>query len=122
SRDPPDHALARLCFPHHRAPADAEVEHAAQLLLVDVAGEPAEDERALPRIPVDLGAAPLGQDAFEVAQDAAAGYVRERERTAPQPPRPLQIEPRRRQQVRAVVVLLLEDTPYERETVCVDAG
>ena len=37
------------------APADAEVEDAPQLVLLDVPGEPAEDRRALPRVPVDLG-------------------------------------------------------------------
>src|SRR6185369_9281834 len=98
------------------APADAEVEHAAQLLLVDVAAEPAEDGRALPRVPVDLGAAAGGEDALEVA-DAAAGHVRECERTAAQPPSDIEVEPGWREQVGAVVVLLREDSADEGEAV-----
>ena len=60
------------------AAADAEVEDAAQLVLLDVAGEPVEDRRPLPRVPVDLRAAAGGDDALEVAEDAAAGHVGER--------------------------------------------
>src|SRR6476661_8756952 len=101
--------LAGLGFPHDRAPADAEVEHAAELLFLDVAGEPVEDERALPRVPVDLGAAAGRENALEVAEDAAAGHVREGERPAAQPASDVEVEPRRREQVGAVVVLLLED-------------
>src|SRR6476620_11078423 len=114
--------LARLGFPPDGAPADAEVEHAAELLLLDVAAEPVEDERALPRVPVDLGAAAGGEDALEVAEDAAAGHVRERERPAAQPPGDIEVEPGRREQVGPVVVLLLEDSADEGEAVRVDAG
>src|SRR5918996_5648882 len=71
--DPPDHELAvpRLC--DHRAEADAEVEDAAQLVLVDVAREPVEDGRALPGIPVELGAQAVRDRPREIALDAAAG-------------------------------------------------
>src|SRR4051812_25218563 len=108
--------------PHARAPADAEVEHAPQLLLVDVAGEPAEDERALPRVPLDLCVAAGGEDALEVAGDAAARHVRESEGAAAQPPGHTEVERRRCEQVGAVVVLLLEDAADERKAIGVDAG
>src|SRR6185369_253589 len=104
------------------APADAEVEHAAQLLLLDVAAEPAEDERALPRVPVDLGAAAGGEDALEVAEDAAARHVRERERPAAKSACDVEVQARRREQVWTVVVLLLEHASDESESVRVDPG
>ena len=81
-----------------------------------------EHRRALPRVPVDLGAAACGEDALEVAGDAAAGDVRERARAAAEPADDVEVEARRREQVRAVVVLLLEHAPDEREAVRVDAG
>src|SRR5262245_6411038 len=53
SHDPPDHELVAGIL-EHGAKADAEVEHAPQLLLLDVAAEPLEDRRTLPRFRVDL--------------------------------------------------------------------
>src|SRR3954468_15638190 len=114
--------LSGFGLPHDRAPADAEVEHAPQLLLVDVAGEAAEDERALPRVPLDLCVAAGGEDALEVAEDAAARHVRESEGAAAQPPGHTEVERRRCEQVGAVVVLLLEDAADERKAIGVDAG
>ena len=62
-----------------RAEADPEVEDAPQLVLVDVPREPVEDRRPLPRVPVDRArAARPGRTRREVAEDAAAGHVRER--------------------------------------------
>src|SRR3954471_4070894 len=107
-------------LPHDRAPADADVEYAAQLLRLDMAAEPAEDERTLPRVPVDLRTAAGGQHALEVAENAAARHVGEPERAAAQPPRHVEVEPRRREQVGAVVVLLLEHASDEGEAVRVD--
>ena len=88
SRDPPDHGLAGLGSLDDGAEADPEVEDAPQLRLGDVAGQPGEDRRALPRAPVDLGAAARGEDAGEVAGDAAAGDVRERLRAPAERRRP----------------------------------
>ena len=74
SRDPPDHlAGARIGRRHDGAHPDSDVEHASLLLLADsLLGQPGVDGRALPRVPVDLGGPAFGQDAREVAEDAAA--------------------------------------------------
>ena len=48
---------------------------------------------------------PVGEHALEVAEDAAAGHVRERLRAAAQRARDVEVEARRREQVVAVVVL-----------------
>ena len=52
----PDHGLAGRRLGDDGAPADPEVEDAAQLVLGDVAREPVEHGRPLPGVPVDLGA------------------------------------------------------------------
>ena len=101
---------------------DPEVEDAAQLVLVDMPREPLEDGRALPGVPVDLGGEAVGKHAREVALDPAAGDVREGVRAAAQPADVVEVEPRGREQVVAVVVLRLEDAPDEREAVRVDSG
>ncbi len=69
---------------HDRAVADAEVEDAAQLLLLDMPRQPREHRRPLPRVPVDLGAQAVGEHAREVAGDPAAGDVRESQSLAAQ--------------------------------------
>ena len=86
-----------------------------------MAGEPLEDRRALPRVPVDLGAQAVRDDAREVAEDPASGHVREGVRAVAQPAHVVEVEARRREQVVAVVVLLLEHSPDEREAVRVHA-
>ena len=80
-----DHASAPITsaparrLRHNGAHADPEVEDAARLLFLDAAlGEPLEDGRPFPRIPVDPGLHAVGQHAREVAEDAAAGDVGER--------------------------------------------
>ena len=107
-----------------RAVADAEVEDTAQLVLPDVPCEPVEDRRPLPGVPVDLARAPVRQHAREVPLDAAAGHVRERTDVGVAAERAdvVEVQPRRREQVVAVVVLQLEHLPDEREAVRVDAG
>ena len=83
-----------------RAPADAEVEDAAQLVLVDVPREPRRTPAAAPRRPSRARRCrPSGSDALEVAEDAAAGDVRERLRAAAQRARDVEVEARRREQV-----------------------
>src|SRR5919108_6635944 len=86
--------------------------------------EPAEDGRPLPGAPVDLGTEPLRQDSLEVGDDAAAGDVGEPVdvRLRPQPTDVVEVEARGREQVVAFVVLLLEDSPDEGESVRVHAG
>src|SRR3954452_5244924 len=121
SSNPADGRLAGGRLRDHGAEPDAEVEHAPELLLVDVAREPVEDGRPRPRVPVDLGAAARGEHAREVACYAPAGDVRERLRPPVQRAHLGQIEPCRCQQVVAVVVLLLEDAADEREPVRVNA-
>ena len=64
---------------------------------------------------------PSGSDALEVAEDAAAGDVREGARPAAEAAYVVEVEPRRREQVGAVVVLGLEHAPDEREAVRVDS-
>ena len=81
-----------------------------------------EHRRPRPRIPVELRDEPVGDDTREVAGDAAAGDVRERLRASAQRARDVQVEPGRREQVVAFVVLLLEHAPREREAVRVHAG
>ncbi len=78
---------------------DPEVEHAPELVLGDVAREPREDGRSLPRAPVDLGAQPVRDDAREVSEDPAARHVRERVRAVAQAPHVVEVEPRRREEV-----------------------
>ena len=82
-----------------RAEADAEIEDAAQLILVDVAREPLEHGRPLPCVPVDLGRAAGGEDAREVAEDAAAGDVRERARATAETARDVEVEACRRKEI-----------------------
>jgi hypothetical protein len=82
-----------------------------------VPGKPAEDRRALPRVPVDLRAPAGGENALEIAEDPAAGHVREGAGAAAQAADDVEVEPRRREEVVAVVVLLLEHAPDEREAV-----
>ena len=80
---------------HDRAHPDPAVEDAPQLVLLDaVLGEPGEDRRTLPGVPVELDADAFREDAGQVAEDAAAGHVRERlhvgalaQRRAPRPGR-----------------------------------
>jgi hypothetical protein len=61
------------------AVADAEVEDATGFLLLDtLLGKPREHGRTLPGVPVDLGVEPVGEDAREVAEDAATRDVCER--------------------------------------------
>ena len=80
-----DHRALAICSDHEAIAglwndgevADPEVEDATELELVDVLGEPGEDGRPLPRAPVDLRRKPRRQHALEVAEDAAAGDVRE---------------------------------------------
>src|SRR5581483_12342022 len=97
--DPPDHETDRLR--HDGAVADPEVEDAAQLVLVDVPLEPAEDGRPLPRAEVDPGAEPVRNDPREVPLDPAAGDVRKgaNVRRAAELPDLVEVEPRRREQV-----------------------
>ena len=61
----------------------------------------------MPRIPVDLEPAALRENALEVASDAAARDVGERESAASEAPRDVEVEPGRSEQVFAVVVLFL---------------
>ena len=98
-----DDELARLRLGNHGAVADAEIEHAAQLVLVDVPGEPLEDGRPRPGAPVDLHLEAIRNDAREVAEDPAARDVRERLRARAEPAYLVEIEPRRREQVVALV-------------------
>ena len=94
---------------HDGAEADPEVEDAAQLLLVDVSREPLEDRRAAPRRSQSISARrPVGDDAREVAEDAAARHVCEGVRAVAQPAYVFEVKARRREQVVALVVLLLE--------------
>ena len=65
---------------------------------------------------------PVRDDALEVAENAAAGDVRERFCAAAQRARVVEVEARRRKQVVAVVVLVFEHAPHEREPVRVHAG
>ena len=69
--------------------------------------EPPEDRWSLPRVPVDFDAAAGGEHAREVPRDAAAGHMRERERSTAQVARDVEVELRRREQIGAVVVLYL---------------
>ena len=118
--DPPDDLfVARVG--DDGAEADPEVEHASQLLLFDVTGQPVEDGRTLPRVPVDVRAQPVGDDAREIGRDSASRYVRERVCPIAQPADVVQVEPRRREQIVAVVVVELQDLPDQREAVRVDA-
>ena len=121
-RDPSDHQSRPARLGDDGAEADAEVEDAAQLVLVDVPREPVEDRRPLPRVPVDRARSPSGTTRARLPSDAAARDVRERVRAVAQPPHVVEVEPRRREQVVAVVVVLLEDPPDEREAVRVHAG
>ena len=84
--------------------------------------EPGEHRRPGPRVPVDLAAEPRRQDALEVAEDAAAGHVGERVSPITKAADVVEIEPRRSEQVRAVVVLVLEHPPDKGEAVRVHAG
>src|SRR5829696_381949 len=120
-QDPPDHQLAVLRLGDDGAEADAEVEDAAQLVLVDLAAEPLEDGRPRPGVPVQVRAQALGDRPRQVALDAAPRDVGERVRALAEPPDVVEVEPRRREQVVALVVLELEHTPHEREAVRVDA-
>ena len=61
-------------------------------------------------------------DAREVAEDPAAGHVREGPRAVPQAADVVQVQPRWREQVVAAVVLVREHATDEREAVRVDAG
>src|SRR5439155_10594986 len=94
-----DEPVAR--FRHDGDVADPEVEHAAQLLLGDVASEPVEDRGSLPGVPVDAGPEALRQDARQVAEDAPTGDVRECVHVSAfaECPDLLQIEARRGEQV-----------------------
>ncbi len=75
----------------------------------------------LPRVPVDARAQAVGDDAGEISCDAAAGHVREGMGVVAHAPHLLEVAARRREQVLAVVVLLLEHAADEREAVRVDA-
>ena len=110
---------------HDRAHPDPDVEDAPLLLLGDaLLVEPVVDRRALPRLPVDLHADALGQDARQVAEDAAAGHVRERLHVGPLAQRAhvVQVEPVRREQQVGVEVVLADERAHEREAVRVQAG
>ena len=65
---------------------------------------------------------PVGENAAQVAEDPAAGDVREGLRAAAQRARLVEVEPGRGEQVGPVVVLGLEHPPDEREPVRVHAG
>src|SRR5215203_6695694 len=62
------------------------------------------------------------RNAGQVAEDAAARDVRERLCARPKPAHVVEVEARRREQVVAVVILVLEHAPDECEAVRVDAG
>ena len=67
---------------------------------------------------------PVGHDAREVPEDAAARHVREPADVVAlaQSPHVVEVEPRGREEVVARVVLGLEHAPHEREAVRVHAG
>ena len=110
---------------HDRAHADAEVEDASLLLLLDaLLAEPVEDGPALPGVPVESAPTPVGQHAREVAEDAAAGDVRERLHVGARAQRAhlVEVEPVRREQQVGVEVVLADERADEREAVRVQTG
>ena len=97
----------------------------ALLLLGDaLLGEPGEDGRPLPGVPVDARLHAVGQHAREVAEDATAGDVRERldVRLRAQRADVVEVEPVRREQQVGVEVVVADELAHEREAVRVEAG
>src|SRR5215207_8715503 len=107
--------------PRRRRSSNPEIEDPPELLFVDVPRQPVEDGRARPGVPVDLGPQPVGHYALEVASDSAAGDMRQPTDVS-QRSHLVEVEARGCEQIVALVVLLHEDPPDERETVGVDAG
>ena len=123
--EPSDHgARAGVGLRDDRAHPDPEVEDPPLLLLVDaLLVEPRVDRRPLPRVPVELDADALRQHARQVAEDAAAGDVRERLHVGPLPQRAhvVEVEPVRREQQVGVEVVVADERAHEREAVGVEA-
>ena len=107
-----------------RAVPDAQVEHAAQLVLPDaLVGEPREDRGALPGGRLDDRADAVREDAREIAGDPPAGDVRERADVGPRPERAhvVEVATRRREQQVGIELVVPDDAADEREAVRVDA-
>src|SRR5262249_33293369 len=102
------------------AHADAEVEHAPQLVFVDAfVLEPREHLWPFPRVPVDPRLDAVGKDASEVPEDASARDVGQRLDVRPraQLANVVDVEAVRREEKIRVEVVVADELADEREAV-----
>ena len=119
-RELADHERSVGRFGDDGAHADPQVEDAPELVLLDAAlGEPREDGRSVPALPVDACLETAGQHAREVAENAAPGHVRERPHVGvcPQVTNLVEVETVWRKQQLGVEVAVTDERAHEREPV-----
>src|SRR6266540_2959267 len=104
---------------------DPQIENAPKLVLLDaLLGEPSEDGRACPCLPVDPRREAVGHDARQVAEDPAAGHVRERSHVCAGAELTdlVDVEPVWREEQVGIEVTVADERPDEREAVRVQAA